>query len=743
MTRRCRERGDLAVRRMALAVAAVMAIALVPVVTPAAPRSAGPAGGSDVRLDTKIRGKLTLSDQARRGARAALASAPRPNAPPAVGEQRAFLGIDDVHGQLLLKLFTLRGVGTHSEVWVASDQDNVSVGTDFPAGDCRNDGVRNVVTDAQVNYLIAQFDGKMYPLESDAFSVAPSLDGSHAPLLSVLRDAGLDVPDDYYEGPGDRVVVLVDNVRDENFFDTNNRKGFSYIAGFYTSLFDFLFNRQTMTIDAFDWLHRTGANPPNQPSSDPCLNATARPFLYEGVFAHEYQHLLENYVDADETTWVNEGLSDHAGAITGFFDPAAPITDIGFDSHVQCFLGFLNQVTPANPIPDKGGPENSLTLWGDQTDFESEVLCDYGSAFSFMEYLAGRFGADLMRDLHVGSANGLDSLAALLNGWGLSPLDVIENWATMVAVDEALGDGFSLVGGDPGDFSTPTLDASINWDNNQAFAGPGVPPNGSDYVRLRDATDGYLGVGDVESVKFDGASKLARLPVEWKVVKKAGRTVLYSGKGDNLDRAIVQKVKVGDGRLRVDTSWDTEEGYDYAYVQVSTNGGKTYQSVHCTDSIHAPLGPGFEGNSRGFVTEKCNLKKYAGKRVLLAFRYVTDPGVQLKGVWVDDVVLDGTPISDGRSLRGWKSPTQIHPVHVKGWFVRLVAIDETTHEVRIGEIPLDAGFDGSLSGAGLDAIIGTTGGTVSAIVTFLDRSETIYQTAPYTLTVNGVAQPGG
>ena len=730
-------------RRMALAIAAVAAIALVPVVTSAAPRSAGAAGGPDVRLDTKIHGKLALSDQAIREARAALASTPRPNAPPAVGEQRMFLGLDDVHGLLLLKLFTLRGVGTHSEVWVASDQDDVSVGTNFPAGDCRNDGVRNVVTDAQVNYLIGQFDSNMYPIESDAFSVAPSLDGSDAPLLSILRDGGLDVPDDYYEGPGDRVVVLVDNVRDDNFFDTDNKKGYTYIAGFYTSLFDFYLNRQTMTIDAFDWLHRTGANPPNQPSSDPCLNATARPFLYEGVFAHEYQHLLENYVDADETTWVNEGLSDHAGAITGYFDPAAPVTDLGFDSSVQCFLGFLNQVTPANPIPDEGGPENSLTLWGDQTDFESEVLCDYGAAFSFMEYLAGQFGAGFMRDLHVGAQNGLDSLAALLNGSGLTWRDVIENWATMVAVDAALGDGFSLIGGDAGDFSTPTLDASINWDNHQAFAGPGVPPNGSDYVRLRDATDAYVGVGDVGSVKFNGASKLSKLPVEWKVVKKSGRTVLYSGKGDNLDRAIVQKVNVGDGKLRVDTAWDTEEGYDYAYIQVSTDRGKTYKSVRCTDSIHAPLGPGFEGNSHGFVTEKCSLKKYAGKRVLLAFRYVTDSGVQLKGFWVDDVTLRGTLISDGKSLQGWKSPTQIHPVDVKRWFVRLVAIDETTHQVRIGEIPLDARFDGSLSGADLDAIIGTTGSTVSAIVTFLDRSETVFQTAPYTLTVNGVAQPGG
>ena len=79
---------------------------------------------------------------------------------------------------------------------------------------------------------------------------------------------------------------------------------------------------------------------------------------------------------------------------------------------------------------------------------------------------------------------------------------------------------------------------------------------------------------------------------------KGADKALYSGKGDNLDRAIVQKVKVKDGKLKVDTAWTTEEGYDYAYVQVSTDGGKKYKSVHCTDSIDAPLGPGFEGSSR-------------------------------------------------------------------------------------------------------------------------------------------------
>ena len=39
---------------------------------------------------------------------------------------------------------------------------------------------------------------------------------------------------------------------------------------------------------------------------------------------------------------------------------------------------------------------------------------------------------------------------------GLTAMDVIERWATMVAIDASLDDGFSLMGGDAADFRTPT-----------------------------------------------------------------------------------------------------------------------------------------------------------------------------------------------------------------------------------------------------------------------------------------------
>ena len=81
-----------------------------------------------------------------------------------VGERRLWFAADDVLAMDYLKNYTLRAVGDHIEVWVASDSDDVSTGTQFPAGDCRNDSVE--VTDEQVQALIREFEQRILPAET-------------------------------------------------------------------------------------------------------------------------------------------------------------------------------------------------------------------------------------------------------------------------------------------------------------------------------------------------------------------------------------------------------------------------------------------------------------------------------------------------------------------------------------------------------------------------------------------------
>ena len=167
-----------------------------------------------------------------------------------------------------------------------------------------------------------------------------------------------------YTGDGDKTVALIDNVRDDNFYTFPAAP--TYIAGFFSSQFNELLDRNVMTVDAYDWAHRTGANPPDEPTADLCTSRPARPNLYEGTFAHEWQHLLHYYTDPFEGTWINEGISDYAQTLTGYVDSTATVFDRGADSHIYCFQGFGTVQTPFNPNPrDCGGPENSLNLWGE------------------------------------------------------------------------------------------------------------------------------------------------------------------------------------------------------------------------------------------------------------------------------------------------------------------------------------------------------------------------------------------
>src|SRR4249919_3027868 len=123
-------------RRTALVVVALLALALAPAGTSAAPRSGGGRLGSDIReLDPQAHHALALSPQAKT-IRSSAASLPRRLAPPAVGEERFWVATDTTQGDYV-KAYTLRGIGTNIEVWVASDKDKVSSGLDFPAGDCR------------------------------------------------------------------------------------------------------------------------------------------------------------------------------------------------------------------------------------------------------------------------------------------------------------------------------------------------------------------------------------------------------------------------------------------------------------------------------------------------------------------------------------------------------------------------------------------------------------------------------
>ncbi len=125
----------------------------------------------------------------------------------------------------------------------------------------------------------------------------------------------------------------------------------------------------------------------------------------------------------------------------------------------------------------------------------------------------------------------------------------------------------------------------------------------------------------------------------------SGTKSYFSGTANNLNNRLTGAntlhVLPGDS-LRFNAWYDIEGGWDYAYVEVSTNGGALWTSIpgNITTTANPQgnnLGNGITGASTGWVPAKFSLTPYVGQNILLRFRYVSDGGVNRPGLWIDDI----------------------------------------------------------------------------------------------------------
>lgn len=124
----------------------------------------------------------------------------------------------------------------------------------------------------------------------------------------------------------------------------------------------------------------------------------------------------------------------------------------------------------------------------------------------------------------------------------------------------------------------------------------------------------------------------------------------YGGKGDEVDHKMVTTIDLTaatNATLDFDAWYNIEQDWDYAMVQVSTDGGTTWESLSSnrTSTTLDPGGypaiaenlPGYTGSSNGWIHETIDLSAYAGQQVQLQFRSMTDWATNLDGFFVDNV----------------------------------------------------------------------------------------------------------
>jgi hypothetical protein len=210
--------------------------------------------------------------------------------------------------------------------------------------------------------------------------------------------------------------------------------------------------------------------------------------------------------------------------------------------------------------------------------------------------------------------------------------------------------------------------------------------------------------------------------------------------------------------LAFDTYYDLAPGRDFGFVQVSADGGKTWKSLanadttgvadqNASDTVRRNL-PGLTGRSSGgpqatWVTTSYDLSRYRGKTVLVAFRYVSDPTLAYPGWWIDNIRLGATRLTDGSSLAGWRSQSQVTPPRVAGWTVQIVAYTTTgPKRAYISRLLLDGNYHGELSAKQLADLKAGKYDVIAAIVTYDEPTEQLTAYAGYTLKADGVLENG-
>lgn len=140
-----------------------------------------------------------------------------------------------------------------------------------------------------------------------------------------------------------------------------------------------------------------------------------------------------------------------------------------------------------------------------------------------------------------------------------------------------------------------------------------------------------------------------------------GESYYFSGSGNELDTTMTREVD-GGGELTAQVRYAIEDGWDYAFLEVTTDG-ETWESIPTSVSYAEedqgganPDGTGISGTSDGWVDLAATVPAEATG---IRFRYLTDVALALPGFQVDEITLDGESIGtaeggpDGWTLEGF------------------------------------------------------------------------------------------
>lgn len=394
---------------------------------------------------------------------------------------------------------------------------------------------------------------------------------------------------------------------------------------------------------------------------------------FDSVLAHEFQHMIHWYQDRNEDTWVNEGMSELATFINGY--------------GVSNFIGAFTAV-----------PDTQLTTWADSP---TGALANYGGSFLFMAYFLQRFGEEMTKAVVAHPQNSITGFDKILaeSGYRETFYDVFADFVIANYLnDPQAGNGLWHYRDVPVNPIAPTERYSVYPVEQQTS----VYQFGTDYIEL-------TGNEDIE-ITFTGSTQVKVVDNE----PHSGTYYWYSHRGDDSNSRLTRAFdlsRVSAATLTYWTWYDIETDWDYAYVEISTDGGESWDILQTPHSATEnpsgnAYGPGYTGLSGGeqpiWVEENLDISAYAGQEVLIRFEYVTDDAVNRPGWTIDDISIPEIGFFDDveSGLNGWQAEgfVRIDNILPQRFLVQVLEIGD---EITIRELPLDPTNYGRLKISGL------------------------------------------
>lgn len=410
-----------------------------------------------------------------------------------------------------------------------------------------------------------------------------------------------------------------------------------------------------------------------------------------GILAHEFQHMIHQNLDPNESSWINEGFAELAILLNGY--------DVGGADWLYA-----------------RNPDIQLNFW--PRDEVESTLPHYGASFVFMTYLYDRFGEDFSKALAANPLNDLPSIDDTLQETQtnedeeyLTADDVFQDWTIAnLLQDHRLDDGkFGYV--NLPDLSKFRVEGSV--DCTTALESPySVHQYGVDYYEV-ECDHPFI-------VQFKGEQTVPVVPID----PHSGGYYFWSNKGDQSDMQLTQTFDLSDVEgpvvLEYYTWYDLETDWDYVYLLASEDGENWEQlkPAHCSQEniTGSNQGCGYNGASEGWVQEKVDLSQYAGKKVTLQFEYLTDAALNGEGFLLDDMRMEaiGYETDFEQDAGGWLADGFVRIMNVLPQTYRVAVIQKDAEDTVVtryelaGNEPLILDFDATTNRNVYLVVSGTT-----------------------------------